>query len=207
MWAPKPDLVRLDVEGVGASDEALGRRLVARAPSTAPPRRPLRIPARRRPHRAARPTIGPPARRGARTLAIMGCRSATRRLDRRRVDRAFGRRRGDLRAARRHLHRRRHVRLRRSKSWTIWSISAIDFVELMPVNSFSGTHGWGYDGVLWYSVHEPYGGPDGTGPVRRRLPRPRLGRVDRRGVQPLRPVRQLPAAVRPVPVLGEQPVG
>ena len=37
----------------------------------------------------------------------------------------------------------------------------IDFVELMPVNSFSGTHGWGYDGVLWYSVHETYGGPDG----------------------------------------------
>jgi maltooligosyltrehalose trehalohydrolase len=37
----------------------------------------------------------------------------------------------------------------------------IDFVELMPVNSFAGTHGWGYDGVLWYSVHEPYGGPDG----------------------------------------------
>ncbi|MGB0971950.1 MAG: malto-oligosyltrehalose trehalohydrolase [Mycobacterium sp.] len=37
----------------------------------------------------------------------------------------------------------------------------IDFVELMPVNAFSGTHGWGYDGVLWYAVHEPYGGPDG----------------------------------------------
>ncbi|GAB7141534.1 malto-oligosyltrehalose trehalohydrolase [Mycobacterium riyadhense] len=37
----------------------------------------------------------------------------------------------------------------------------VDFVELMPVNSFSGSHGWGYDGVLWYSVHEPYGGPDG----------------------------------------------
>ncbi|OBA77751.1 malto-oligosyltrehalose trehalohydrolase [Mycobacterium sp. 1164966.3] len=37
----------------------------------------------------------------------------------------------------------------------------IDFVELMPVNSFAGTHGWGYDGVLWYSVHELYGGPDG----------------------------------------------
>lgn len=36
----------------------------------------------------------------------------------------------------------------------------IDFVELMPVNAFSGTHGWGYDGVLWYAVHEPYGGPD-----------------------------------------------
>ncbi|MCI4676027.1 malto-oligosyltrehalose trehalohydrolase [Candidatus Mycolicibacterium alkanivorans] len=37
----------------------------------------------------------------------------------------------------------------------------IDFVELMPVNGFNGTHGWGYDGVLWYAVHEPYGGPDG----------------------------------------------
>ncbi|MGE0215832.1 malto-oligosyltrehalose trehalohydrolase [Mycolicibacterium sp.] len=36
----------------------------------------------------------------------------------------------------------------------------IDFVEVMPVNAFGGTHGWGYDGVLWYAVHEPYGGPD-----------------------------------------------
>ncbi|MGE2737543.1 malto-oligosyltrehalose trehalohydrolase [Mycolicibacterium vaccae] len=37
----------------------------------------------------------------------------------------------------------------------------VDFVEIMPVNAFGGTHGWGYDGVLWYAVHEPYGGPDG----------------------------------------------
>jgi maltooligosyltrehalose trehalohydrolase len=37
----------------------------------------------------------------------------------------------------------------------------VGFVEVMPVNTFSGTHGWGYDGVLWYAVHEPYGGPDG----------------------------------------------
>lgn len=36
----------------------------------------------------------------------------------------------------------------------------VDFVELMPVNAFGGSHGWGYDGVLWYAVHEPYGGPD-----------------------------------------------
>jgi maltooligosyltrehalose trehalohydrolase len=35
----------------------------------------------------------------------------------------------------------------------------VDFVEVMPVNAFGGTHGWGYDGVLWYAVHEPYGGP------------------------------------------------
>ena len=36
----------------------------------------------------------------------------------------------------------------------------VDFVEVMPVNAFGGTHGWGYDGVLWYAVHESYGGPD-----------------------------------------------
>jgi maltooligosyltrehalose trehalohydrolase len=37
----------------------------------------------------------------------------------------------------------------------------ITHVEVMPVNSFDGTAGWGYDGVLWGAVHEPYGGPDG----------------------------------------------
>ena len=35
----------------------------------------------------------------------------------------------------------------------------VDFVELLPVNAFNGVHNWGYDGVLWYAVHEPYGGP------------------------------------------------
>ncbi|MEC3974219.1 malto-oligosyltrehalose trehalohydrolase [Amycolatopsis sp. H20-H5] len=37
----------------------------------------------------------------------------------------------------------------------------ITHVELLPVNSFDGLAGWGYDGVLWGAVHEPYGGPDG----------------------------------------------
>lgn len=36
----------------------------------------------------------------------------------------------------------------------------IDFIELLPVNGFNGTHNWGYDGVLWYTVHEGYGGPE-----------------------------------------------
>jgi len=36
----------------------------------------------------------------------------------------------------------------------------IDFVELLPVNGFNGTHNWGYDGVAWYTVHEGYGGPE-----------------------------------------------
>lgn len=37
----------------------------------------------------------------------------------------------------------------------------VDVVELMPVASFPGRNGWGYDGVSLFSVHEPYGGPDG----------------------------------------------
>jgi maltooligosyltrehalose trehalohydrolase len=36
----------------------------------------------------------------------------------------------------------------------------VDFVEVLPVNAFDGTAGWGYDGVAWGAVHEPYGGPD-----------------------------------------------
>ncbi len=35
----------------------------------------------------------------------------------------------------------------------------VDFVELMPVNAFNGTHNWGYDGVDWFAVDETYGGP------------------------------------------------
>ncbi len=37
----------------------------------------------------------------------------------------------------------------------------VTHVELLPVNSFDGTAGWGYDGVLWGAAHELYGGPDG----------------------------------------------
>jgi maltooligosyltrehalose trehalohydrolase len=37
----------------------------------------------------------------------------------------------------------------------------VTHVEIMPVNDFDGEWNWGYDGVLWYAVHEPYGGPDG----------------------------------------------
>ncbi|GGL92889.1 malto-oligosyltrehalose trehalohydrolase [Nakamurella endophytica] len=37
----------------------------------------------------------------------------------------------------------------------------VTHVEVLPVNGVNGTHNWGYDGVLWYTVHEPYGGPAG----------------------------------------------
>jgi maltooligosyltrehalose trehalohydrolase len=35
----------------------------------------------------------------------------------------------------------------------------VDVIELMPVTAFDGVHGWGYDGVGLFTVHEPYGGP------------------------------------------------
>jgi maltooligosyltrehalose trehalohydrolase len=36
----------------------------------------------------------------------------------------------------------------------------VSVVELMPLAPFPGRHGWGYDGVAPYAVHEPYGGPE-----------------------------------------------
>ncbi|HEY9126788.1 MAG TPA: malto-oligosyltrehalose trehalohydrolase [Acidobacteriaceae bacterium] len=36
----------------------------------------------------------------------------------------------------------------------------VTHIELMPVAAFAGQHGWGYDGVALFAVHQPYGGPD-----------------------------------------------
>jgi maltooligosyltrehalose trehalohydrolase len=37
----------------------------------------------------------------------------------------------------------------------------VDTVEVMPVAEFSGSRGWGYDGVYLYAPQSNYGGPDG----------------------------------------------
>jgi maltooligosyltrehalose trehalohydrolase len=37
----------------------------------------------------------------------------------------------------------------------------ITHIELMPVASFPGNRGWGYDGVGLYAPHHAYGGPEG----------------------------------------------
>ncbi len=37
----------------------------------------------------------------------------------------------------------------------------VTHVELLPVNEFSGSRGWGYDGVDLYAPHHAYGGPEG----------------------------------------------
>ena len=99
---------------------------------------------------------------------------------------------------------RSHRRARstpRSSGWTTSSISASTHVELMPVNAFNGMHGWGYDGVGWYAVHEPYGGPDGLMRFVDACHAGGLAVRARRGLQPPRARRQLPAPVRPVPVV------
>jgi maltooligosyltrehalose trehalohydrolase len=36
----------------------------------------------------------------------------------------------------------------------------VTHVELMPLCPMPGRHGWGYDGVAPWAVHEPYGGPE-----------------------------------------------
>ncbi|MGY0019444.1 malto-oligosyltrehalose trehalohydrolase [Streptomyces sp. cg35] len=36
----------------------------------------------------------------------------------------------------------------------------VTHVELMPLCPVPGRHGWGYDGVSLWAVHEPYGGPE-----------------------------------------------
>jgi maltooligosyltrehalose trehalohydrolase len=37
----------------------------------------------------------------------------------------------------------------------------VDAVQLLPVASFAGARGWGYDGVAQFAPHAAYGGPDG----------------------------------------------
>src|SRR5262249_30005993 len=37
----------------------------------------------------------------------------------------------------------------------------VDVVGVVRVNGFKGVHNGGYGGVCWYTVQEPYGGPDG----------------------------------------------
>ncbi len=83
----------------------------------------------------------------------------------------------------------------------------VDFVEVMPVNAFSGTHGWGYDGVLWYAVHEPYGGPDGLVRFVDACHRRGLGVLIDAVFNHLGPSGNYLPRFGAVPFVGQQPVG
>ena len=63
----------------------------------------------------------------------------------------------------------------------------------------TATHNWGYDGVLWYAVHEPYGGPAAYQRFVDACHARGLAVDPGRRLQPPRSERQLPARVRPVP--------
>ena len=36
----------------------------------------------------------------------------------------------------------------------------VTIIEIMPIGDFSGTRGWGYDGVLWFAPQAAYGRPE-----------------------------------------------
>ena len=120
----------------------------------------LRLPARRRRARPARPAVTLATARASTGRAGSTTRMPSAGTTKRGADGTLARR-GRLRVAHRHVHRATAPSTPRSSGWTTSSTSASTHVELLPVNAFNGVWNWGYDGVAWYAVHEPYGGPDG----------------------------------------------
>jgi maltooligosyltrehalose trehalohydrolase len=43
----------------------------------------------------------------------------------------------------------------------------VTHLEVMPLNAFEGSRGWGYDGVAWYAPHPAYCGGEGPDAVKR----------------------------------------
>jgi hypothetical protein len=71
----------------------------------------------------------------------------------------------------------------------------ITALELMPVADFPGQRNWGYDGVLPFAPEAATAARRSQAAGRRRA-RARADGAARRGLQPLRPRRQLPARLR-----------
>ena len=199
VWAPKPDTVRLDVDGT-AHPMTRGRRRLVAGHRRGRPGRALRISARRRPEAAARSAITAPARRGARPLAAVGAHAAG--LDGRRLARSFGAGCGDLRAAHRHVHAGGHLRRGDRQA----GLSGRPRRRLRRSDAGERVFRNARLGLRRRAVVRGARTLRRTrraGPIRRRLPSPRPGSADRRGVQSPRPVGQLPAPVRALPVVGQ----
>ena len=75
----------------------------------------------------------------------------------------------------------------------------IDFVEADAVERLQRPHNWGYDGVLWYAVHEAYRRP--LGYMRLSMPATSagLGVIQDVVYNHLRSHRQLPVPICPLP--------
>ena len=159
VWAPHARSVACPGRRLGGAARGGRRRVVARRRTGRGARRPTTpscstTTARRCPTRA---------RAGSRTA----CTARRRRLRPRpvRLDRRGVARRGAAGVGRSTSctsapSPRRARSTPPSSASTTWSTLGVDLVELMPVAAFPGAHGWGYDGVHPYAVHEPYGGPD-----------------------------------------------
>ena len=108
-------------------------------------------------------TPGPTRARAGSRRACAGPRASStrRRLRDRGRGRARARRARPLRAPRRHV-----LAARGRSTASIPRLAAlrelgVTAIELMPVATFPGERGWGYDGVYTSAPHPAYGGPDG----------------------------------------------
>jgi len=73
---------------------------------------------------------------------------------------ASARRCRSLRAARRDLHRRGTFAAAITHLDHLRDLG-VSHRRALPVNSFEGSHGWGYDGVALFAPFSRYGGPAG----------------------------------------------
>ena len=92
---------------------------------------------------------------------VGGRRSRRLRVDRRGMGGRVDRGPGDLRAPHRHVHRRRNLRVRDPYLSELRDLG-VTAVEVMPITTFPGNRGWGYDGVYTSAPHPAYGGPAGS---------------------------------------------
>ena len=179
-------------------DDTRGRRLVdPRGPGSRPRRRRLRLPDRRLGHAPTRPAVAASA--GGRPPALANFRPRGLRLARPGLDGSAAGRRGGLRAARRHLHSRGHVRRGARAGSTTCARIGVDLVELMPVNAPERRPQLGLRRRALARRPRAVRRPGRLPAVRGRLPPGRPRRDPGRRLQPPGAVGELPAGVRPLP--------
>ncbi len=204
VWAPNHDRVRLRALG---NDHEMSPFGDGQWRVTRPGRRPrhrLRVPARRRRDPGAGPAL--PLAAGRRARPEPAARRPGVQVGRRRLDRPAAGRVGGLRAARRHVHARGHVRGRGRPA------RPPRRARRRPGRGAAGQRGQRHPqlGLRRRRVVRGARAVRRAGRVqgvRRRLPPARARRRARRGLQPPRPVRGVPAAVRAVLQAGPVDLG
>ena len=205
VWAPDHERVRLRALGSRPRDGAGRRRQLAGHRVRRRPGHRLRLPPRRGRHAAARPPLALAARTGC--TARAGCTTRWR---------TSGTTSGWTgRQLAGSVVYELHIGTFTPEGTFAAAVDrldhlvdlGVDLVEVLPVNAVNGTHNWGYDGVGWYAVHEPYGGPDGFKHFVDACHRRGLGVLLDVVYNHLGPVRGVPAALRAVLQAGPQHLG